>query len=141
VTLPSLTWPDAALLVVDYLRDGLADFSTVTYPDLVGVAVGVKLPAGGELPFVRVGRVGGTRDGIFDQPRILVESWAVTSDSAAANNDLVRDLMWQLPGVRSGHHVSSLVEVGGPADIADPIAGTPRYLTTFAFRVRGNPRT
>jgi hypothetical protein len=141
VSLPSMTWPDAALLVVDHLRGVLDTYSTTTYPSLDGYAVGVKVPDGRPVPFVRVGRVGGTRDGLFDQPRILVESWAGTSFAAAANTDLIRDAMWQLPGVRSGHHVSALTEVGGPADIADPETGSPRYLMTFAFRVRGNPRT
>lgn len=133
-----MTWPDATLLVVDHLRSGLAGYSTGTYPSLAGFEVHNKVTE--TRPLVRVGRVGGVRDGLFDQPRILVEVWHTTGIAAAEVMDLVRDLMWQLPGVHDGHNVSSLTEVGGPADIADPETGGPRYLMTFAFRVRGNPR-
>jgi len=137
---PPLMWPDAELLVIDYLRAGLALVDTVDYPAADGIAIGVKVPEGRPVPFVRVNRVGGVRAGVFDQPRILLESWAAHSHSAAANLDLIRDLMWQLTGERSGYSVSNVVEVGGPANIADPDTGSPRYLMTFGFTVRANPR-
>ena len=138
--IPALTFPDAELLVVTYLRAGLGALSTATYPALTDVTVGTKLPTDRSKPFVRVGRVGGVREGLFDQPRILLESWATTAEAAAANCDVVRDLMWRIPGVRSTFNVSNVVEASGPVNLTDPETGTPRYLLTVAFRVRAADR-
>lgn len=137
-----MQWPDAVALTVTYLRSGLATYSTSTYPALAGFKVAAKVPANRPLPLVVVSRVGGARDGsgLFDQPRLLVESWAETSEKAAKNVDLIRDLFHQMPGVHSGFNVSGVTEVGGPANIPDPSSGTPRYLLTVSFRVRGNAR-
>lgn len=135
-----LAWPDATLITVRYLRTALGALSTGTYPSLTGMRVGRALPSPMSTPFTRVGRVGGPIDEVYDDARLLVESFAATADAVAANAGLVRDLMRLMPGARDGFTVSRVVEVGGPAELDDPQTTLPRYVATYSARFRANAR-
>jgi hypothetical protein len=140
VTIPALTWPDASWVTISYLRSAIGALSTVTYPALTGMDVGRKLPDPMTVPFTRVGRVGGVISEVYDDARLMVESFAGTPDAAADNAAIVRDLMRLMVGSRSGFTVSRVIEVGGPAEIDDPQTGLPRYLSTYSVRFRANAR-
>lgn len=141
MTVPTFTWADATLITVHYLRGSLGALSTGTYPSLTGMRVGRKLPDPPAVPFTRVGRVGGPLSEVYDDARVLVESFAADADDAATNAGLVRDLMRLMPGVRDGFTVVAVTENGGPADITDEQTGLPRYLATYTVRIRANART
>lgn len=140
MTTPNLTWADATLVTVRYLRTAIGALSTGTYPALTGMRVGRTLPKDLAMPFTRVGRTGGPITEVYDDARLLVESFAATGDDAAANAAIVRDLMRLMPGARDGFTVSRVVEVGGPADISDPMTQLPRQLATYSVRLRANAR-
>lgn len=137
---PPLSWPDATLVTVHYLRTAIGALSTVTYPALAGMAVGDVLPPTMAVPYTRVGRVGGVIDEVYDDARLLVESFATLPELAGANAAIVRDLMRLMPGSRDGFTVTRVVEVGGPASITDPQTQLPRYLATYSVRFRANAR-
>lgn len=141
MTTPQLAWPDATLVTVNYLRAAFSGLSTGTYPSITGMRVGRVLPKDLAMPFTRVGRVGGPIDEVYDDARLLVESFDTTADDVATNAGLVRDLMRLMPGVRDGFKVVRVVEVGGPASIADEQTNLPRNLATYSVRFRANART
>ncbi len=134
-----LAWPDATLVTVDYLRAAFGALSG--YASLTGMRVGRTLPNPPTTPFTRVGRVGGPISEVYDDARLIVESFAATADDAAVNAGLVRELMRLMPGVRDGFTVVRVVEVGGPADIADEQTNLPRYIGTYSVRFRANARS
>lgn len=120
-------WPDVTALVVDHLDAGLV------------VPVATRVPDPRPAAWVRVQRVGGVAAGPVDNARIVVESWAALEADAAALAAAVRDLMRRMPGNVPGYRVARVTESGGPALIADPLTGTPRYWATFEVVVRADP--
>lgn len=120
------SWPDVVACVVDALR-----------PVLATAAVATRVPEGppgGWLPLVRVQRVGGAaRQGGLDDARVLVECWAATDAAAWDLVAAARDVLRRLPGTGP---VRACAETGGPALLADPLTGTPRYLLTAVVTVR-----
>ncbi|MFE5896856.1 hypothetical protein ACFQ67_05460 [Streptomyces sp. NPDC056488] len=123
--------PDAVAVVVGYLRDALA-------------AAGEPVPVVSRVPsprpprFVRVERVGGTRQTVVsDRPRLDVHAWAETEAAAADLAELVRALVHAVPGVRSGIPVYTVREVGGPMWLPDDQTSTPRYVFAVEIHMRG----
>ena len=129
LTYPKWVWADVPLITIDYLRP------------LLSVPVFTVVPAIRPASFVRVQRVGGVASGPIDSARILLECWAATEAAAAALVAIVREHMRAMRGTLSGFMVAGPSESGGPASIADPIAGLPRYLLTVVVPVRANPGT
>ncbi|ALO13502.1 phage protein [Streptomyces venezuelae] len=116
--------PDAVAVVTGYLRSALA---AVGEPVLVVSRIPPPRPA----RFVRVERVGGTRQTVVsDRPRLDFHAWGETEADAADLAELVRALVHVIPGVRSGVTVYSAREVGGLQWLPDQDSGISRY----AFR-------
>ena len=126
-TWPEWDWPDVTALVVDHLDAGLS------------VPVRTRVPDPRPDAWVRVQRVGGVASGPIDTARVLVECWAAQEADAAALAATTRDLMRRMPGTVAGYRVARVTEAGGPALIADPLTGTPRYWSTFEVVVRADP--
>ena len=122
MTAQAWTWPDVTLAAVAALADTL------------DASVGTRVPDPRPAAFVRVQRVGGPREQVLDRARVLVECWADTEAGAWDLSAAAREAMRTLPTV--GGDVVHVVEVGGPALVADPLTGTPRYLLTFEVTAR-----
>lgn len=126
MTLLPVTYPDAQLAVVDYLR-----------PLLAPVPVSVRVPNPRPAAFVTLRRVGGQADTLIDQARIDLFAWA-GSDSAA--HDLAMALRHHLaamPGLRGGVRVTRIQEFSGPLPAPDE-SGQPRWLVTYEISLRGS---
>ncbi|CAM5362512.1 hypothetical protein GCM10010329_85140 [Streptomyces spiroverticillatus] len=129
--LPLVVMPDAVAVVTGYLRDALA-------------AVGERVPVVSRVPstrparFVRVRRVGGTRQTVVsDRPRLDVHAWAATEGEASDLAELVRAVLSQMPGQRGGVTVYRVTEVGGPMWLPDDKTGSPRYAFAVEIHMRG----
>ncbi|MFG3036858.1 hypothetical protein ACGFYZ_08140 [Streptomyces sp. NPDC048330] len=123
--------PDAVAVVTAYLRAAL-------------VAAGEPVPVVSRIPatrpprFVRVERVGGTRQTVVsDRPRLDIHAWGETEAAAADLAELVRALVHAVPGVRSGVTVYTVREVGGPMWLPDDQTSTPRYAFAVEIHMRG----
>lgn len=85
-----MTFPDVpkavAHLVADLVQPGYVPGSM---PDRADIATPPDLQA--QLPFVRVGRTGGTDDGVTDTATVEVDCFAATRDEALAVAEAVRD--------------------------------------------------
>lgn len=131
-----LVFPDVEGICAAFLRTQLA--TRTGYTD---VAVHVREPDTLPARFVKVRRVGGSRDSIVtDAPRIQYTAWGSDDVDAQALAQLVRGLLLRaLPGtVQQGHPVYHVDDFGGPVPAPDPDTDRPRYFGTVDIRLRGS---
>jgi hypothetical protein len=95
-----------------------------------------RVPRDRPATFVRVQVVGGDVPSlVFEQPRLLVECWAATSDDAAA---LARQAWAQIQATRGTFVGDAFVldtDLGRPVNFPDPDTTSPRYQFTADLRV------
>jgi hypothetical protein len=128
-----IVFPDAEALLIAYLTAALAAH------DWADVVVAVTMPNPRPVRCVLVPRVGGARRSlVVDAATIGAEAWAATETEAHDLAQLVRGLLAALPGrILDGTVVSRIEELGGPANLPDPVSGHARYTFTVAVHVRG----
>lgn len=128
-----IVFPDAALLVIDYLRDEL---DTRGYPD---IHVGAKVPNPRPSKFVRVARVGGIAPFLVaDDATLVVEAWETDAADAMTLAQLCRGLVRALAGTAvDGVPVYRVAELAGPANLPDPASDQARATFTITVRLRG----
>ncbi len=125
---PVVQFPDAVLVVVDYLR-------SVMPP---GTLVYSRVPETRPAEFIRVERLGGLRNTLVtDRPRIDVECWSGTEEDAEALMSKTRAFVSAMAGKRGDTTVYGVAEVGGPQWLPDSVSGQPRYSFAVEFSVRG----
>lgn len=125
---PVVIFPDAVLIVIDYLRSKLP-----------GVAVHSQVPASRPAEFIRVERLGGTRRTIVtDRPRIDIHCWSSSEGAAEALLSKTRAHVLAMAGKRGGTTVYAVYEVGGPQWVPDITSGQPRYAFAVEFSTRGS---
>jgi hypothetical protein len=118
---------DAEQLFVDYLGP------------VLGVPVGTKAP-GGATSFVRLVRTGGPRTTpVSDRPQITFDAYAPLGSAAWELADKARMAVYAIAGtVLGGVSVKDVAEVGGPANLPDPVfPDLSRYSFTLAIHLRG----
>jgi hypothetical protein len=124
----TIVFPDSVALVIDFLKDevGGTVLNKVSDP---------RLPQ-----FVVVRRVGGVRRNIVcDAATLTVDCWAEQSEDAHDLAQYCRAVLHTLPGQQlDGVTVYKVDEVGGPADLPDPVSDQPRYSFTVSVTVRGS---
>ena len=139
----SLTWADAELLNIDYLRTELVAYATAHAGSVAaGVRVMNKPPAGEQVPtpLVTCRRVGGTAAQMFDHPRIQVRAWHASEQQAEGLMNLVRDLLRLMPGEHGGFHVTRVAEFIGPTAVPDPDSQTPQRMMTVEETIKATRR-
>lgn len=124
---PVVAFPDAVLVVIDYLREKM--------PDLM---VGSRVPEDRPSQFVRVRRTGGLRRTLVnDRPRIDFQCWARTEEEAETLMSRVRAYTLAMAGTRGTTTVYRVREVGGPQWMPDNESNQPRYGFAVEFSTRG----
>lgn len=124
---PVVLFPDAVLVVVDYLR-----------PRLAAVPVYSKVPEARPETFITVRRVGGQRRSlILDRPRVDIHCWADSEEASEDLMKLARAYVLAMSGKRSNTTVYDVAEVGGPMSLPDDVSGQPRYAFAVEFSTRG----
>lgn len=124
---PVVVFPDAVLVVVEYLRSKMP-----------GTAVYSRVPDPRPREFVRVQRIGGLRDSLVtDRPRIDVECWSDSEEGAEALVSQVRAYTLAIAGRRGDTTVYRVAEVSGPMWLPDSASGQPRYAFAVEFSTRG----
>lgn len=123
---PVILFPDAVLVAIDYLRP------------LVEAPVYSRVPNPRPPEFVRFQRLGGTRRSlILDRPRLDVECWSDSEESAEALCKVVRAYVLAMAGRRGDTTVYNVAEVSGPMWLPDGESGQPRYSFAVEFSTRG----
>lgn len=119
---------DAAAVAIGYLRAELGLYAEV-HKDI---------PDPRPAKFVTVRRGGGIRRSVVsDQPLLLVECWAETSEDAHDLAQMCRGLLYAMRGTVQGDlAVYRVDEVGGPADLPDPLSNQSRYTFTVQVHLR-----
>ncbi|MFI7009970.1 hypothetical protein [Streptomyces sp. NPDC050145] len=127
---PAVVFPDAVLLVVDYLRAVMP-----------GVEVGTRVPADRDETypeFIRVERLGGARNSLVtDRPRVDVHCWAGSEEAAETLTARARAHVHAMAGRRGDTTVYNVREVTGPQWLPDSTSGQPRYAFAVEFSTRG----
>ena len=125
-------FPDATDVVIDYLATELAARGN-------SAPVRSRVPNPRPAPFVLVRRLGGPRrDLVTDSPMIGVECWAASEADAHDLAQLCRALVFAMRGTtQSGVAVYGVDEVGGLANLPDPLSDHPRYIFTTTINMRG----
>jgi hypothetical protein len=124
---PVVVFPDAVLVVADYLRSVLA-----------GVRVETKVPDPRPTEFIRVRRIGGPRKNLFlDRPRIDIECWSGSEGDAADFMMRVRPYVLAMAGKRGTTTVYDVAEISGPMWLPDDATSHPRYAFAVDFTTRG----
>lgn len=119
-----VTYPDAQLVVVGYLR-----------PLLAPIPVGVRVPEQRPATFVTVRRSGGVAQGRTDHARIDLYAWAA-SDIAAY--DLANAVRRHLAVIGAQDAtVAAVQEFAGPIPATDE-SNQPRWLVTYEISLRGS---
>lgn len=130
----ALRYPDAVAVTNTYLRAAL-------------VAAGQAVPVVSRVPttrpakFVRVMRTGGpeTIRRVVDGAQVTVDCWAPGDGEAMDLANLCRQLIHAMGAtVQSGASVHRVDELGGPADLPDPVSNTPRVTFTVQIQMRGS---
>lgn len=129
---PLVVFPDAALLVIEYLR-----------AELVEVPVGTRIPNPRPPRFVTVQRGGGTRRTVVsDDPILLIESWNTDSGAAHDVAQHCRALLFALEGtVLDDTPIYRVNEIAGPQELPDDTSNQPRYVFTTQIHLRGAVHT
>ncbi|UFQ15510.1 MULTISPECIES: hypothetical protein [Streptomyces] len=131
MTRPVVVMPDAVAVVTVYLRGALKAHGKP-------VPVVSRIPSPRPPVFVRVQRIGGTRQTVVsDRARLDVHAWAETEAAAYDLCALARGLLGVIPGVRGGVTVYTVTEVGGPQWLPDSESGQARYAYAVEIHMRG----
>lgn len=129
----AVSFPDAAALVLDELRAAL--------PAIVGrpVPVGNRVPSPRPERFVVARRMGGTRETLITEvAHLAVECWATSAQDADDLAQAARTVIFAMAHrVIAGVRVYRVEDIGGPADVPDPLSDQPRYSFAVAVTVRG----
>jgi hypothetical protein len=127
-----IVFSDAEELVVRHVADTLAERGQ-------DVHVGTHVPHPRPTPFVLARRLGGPRrDMVTDLPEIGFECWAATAVEAHDLAQLCRAISFGMRGrAIGGVAVYRVDEIGGPAQLPDPISDEPRYVFTHQIAMRG----
>lgn len=132
-TIPTLMFPDAVQLTLDRLNAEL--------PALVGAPVqtGNRVPSPRPAQFVRVRRMGGTRVTVVTEAaQLSIEAWSLDVASADELAQACRSVLFGMKGRTFGGIPVYLVEdIGGPAEVADPLSDQPRAQFSVAVHLRG----
>ena len=124
---PRVEFPDAVLLVIDYLRSAMP-----------GTRICSRVPETLPAEFIRVERLGGIRRGLFiDRPRVDVQCWSDTEEGAEALMKTARACVLAMSGKRGDTTVYDVAEVSGPMWLPDSATGKPRYAFAVEFSTRG----
>lgn len=128
----ALEFGDVAEITATYLRAALAAAGSP-------VRVGTKVPNPRPDQFVRVKRTGGAMlNPVIDAAQVTIEAWALTDHEAADLAALARRLVEDMAGtVQSGESIHRVRELGGPADLPDPVSNMPRMTFTVQIQMRG----
>lgn len=124
-----VVFPDATAVVLDHLHTEL------------GVDVGSKIP--NEFPddgvFVLCRRLGGPRlNEVADNAMLGLEFYAATAEDSMDLAQLTRAQVHAMRGrVISGVTVYRVTEIGGPAELPDPLSQRPRVVFTVQVAMRG----
>lgn len=121
-------FPDAELWATGVIRAALAARSE---PYVTGVKVSNTVPPTMPARQITIRRDGGSKVGVFDNPRFGVNIWAATDKDAADLARLVSALFRLTPG--DGVCVF-MQQTAGPVTIPD---AKPRRYMTFVARLRG----
>lgn len=125
MTKPLVFFPDAVLVVIEYLRP------------VLGVPVVSRVPEKRPAQFVRIERLGGMRSTLVtDRPRIDVECWSDSEENAEALCSLARAHVLAMAGTRGETTVYNVQEVSGPMWLPDSVSGQPRYSFAVEFSTR-----
>lgn len=131
--LPTLIFPDAVALALDQLN--------VELPIILGEAVptGNRVPSPRPERFVRVQRQGGTRITVVTEAaQLAVEAWAADVAGAQQLAQVCRSILHGMKGrTFGGIPVYRVEDVGGPAEVADPLSDQPRAQFAVAIHLRG----
>jgi len=125
--------------------------ATVVFGDVVAGVIGwldaglsvpvvKRVPSPRPAAFVAVLRSGGERrDVVVDDAILSVDCWADDDETVADLVSAVRARLFGLAGERftDGTQVYRVDEVGGPADLPDPLSDSPRMRWTVRVQVRG----
>lgn len=124
---PVVVFPDAVMVVIDYLREKVP--GTPTYS---------RVPDPRPAEFIRIERLGGLRRTIVtDRPRVDIHCWSDTEENAEALVATVRAYALSMAGRRGATTVYDVAEVGGPQWMPDATSGQPRYAFAIEFCTRG----
>lgn len=123
-------FPDAELWATTHLRAALSDRAE-SYA--TGAFVSNAVPTTRRDRMVIVRRDGGADDGLFDHPRLSVQTWAKTEQDATDLARLVSALMRTLPG---DGVCTSVRKNSGPNAVPDP-SGQPLRYQVFDVTLRG----
>lgn len=124
---PVVVFPDAVLVVIEYLHSVLP-----------GVTVVPRVPGDRPTEFVRVERIGGLRNSLVtDRPRVDLECWSDSEEDAEALVSMVRAYTLAMAGRRGNTTVYDVAEVSGPMWLPDSASGQPRYSFAVEFSTRG----
>lgn len=128
----AVLFPDAALVAVEAIRAGLVERGDTTH-------VGTTIPSPRPAALIQAHRVGGVRATVVsDRAQIAVESWDATAEAAHDRAQLCRALLHQLADTsHNGVAVYRVGELGGPAELPDPLSDNPRYVFTVELHLRG----
>jgi len=131
-TQTDVVFPDAVLLAADELEARL--------PALVGapVPVGNRVPSPRPDRFVRVRRQGGTRVTVVTEAAQLeVEAWALDQGQAEDLAQACRSVLFSMQcRTVAGVPVYLVEDVGGPAEVPDPLSDQPVSQFSVALHVR-----
>lgn len=132
---PSTLYPDAVLLVINYLR---AVAGTGNHPLLDGVIFASRVPEVRPAKFVTVRRNGGVSDEAptLDAPRMDIQVWANDEGEAQDIAALCSAIIFTMP-TRSP--VTKVEGFLGLTEIPDPLSNQSRYLFTVTLTIRGVP--
>jgi hypothetical protein len=120
-----VSYPDAQLVLVDYLR-----------PLVDPIQIGVRVPSPRPSTFITVRRMGGIADTLIDRPRLDIFTWAASDQAAHDLAQQVRRHVAAMPGLRNGVRVTDVAEFAGPLPATDE-SNQPRWLVTFEISLRG----
>jgi hypothetical protein len=128
-----ILFPDAAAIIVDWLRPELADRGS-------DVPVMSRVPSPAPRKFVTVRRGGGTLDTLVtDAATLFVECWAGTEEAAMDLAQLSRALIHSMQGtLQNETQVYRVQEFSGPALLPDPVSDQPRVVFTVQVQLRGH---
>jgi hypothetical protein len=138
VQLPAILFDDVELWACDYLRDALAA-RPEDYTDDVFVSNSIPLDAATGEPkrrdrMVIVRRDGGVGSGVvFDNPRLGIQCWALTTQDAV---DIARMVLALLVAAPGDANVKAMTGFTGPTRLADP-SKQPLAYVTAELRTKG----
>jgi acetylornithine deacetylase/succinyl-diaminopimelate desuccinylase-like protein len=123
-----IIFPDAVAAACAHLRS-----------ELGGTVVVSDVPTVRPVEFVSVERVGGVaRNLVVDEASLVVDCWAARKQDAHDLAQRCRALLHAAVGTTlSGVMVYRCDELGGPANLPDPLSSQPRYSFSVALAVRG----